>query len=176
MRELTFEGFLRRYLRGLSNGGTLSLYKLAEEAAGSNPRLREPLLLYALFSDKTELLLKAVKDQCLKQEYLNLLNRYDKDKMQLALSTQSSELGTRYLKVWRSYVSQKNRLSTDDEMKLLMHRKIRSLQEEKQVSNYRLCKDLKLNPGNLNAYLKHRDSSKLSLNTSRRVLHYLETR
>lgn len=176
MRELTFEGFLRKYLRVLSKENTLSLYKLAEEAAVQNPRLREPLFLYALFSDKAELLLRATKDQHLKQEYLNLLNQYDKDKMKWALSTQSSALPARYLKVWRSYLSKKNRLSADDQIKLLMHKKIRSLQEEKQVSNYRLYKDLNLNPGNLNAYLKHRDSSKLSLDTSRRVLDYLDTR
>ena len=48
MRELTFVGFLSRYVRELSMSGTNSISKLASEAATDNYRLREPLLLYAL--------------------------------------------------------------------------------------------------------------------------------
>lgn len=42
------------------------------------------------------------------------------------------------------------------------------------VSNYRIYTDLKLNPGNLNAWLKHGDSSKVSLYTARKTLQYME--
>ena len=55
MRELTFVGFLSRYVRELSMSGTNSISKLAREAATNNYRLREPLLLYALFSDNSAL-------------------------------------------------------------------------------------------------------------------------
>ena len=48
------------------------------------------------------------------------------------------------------------------------------LQKEKNISNYRIYKDLELNPGNINAYLKHGDPSKLSLATARKTLDYLE--
>ena len=49
MKELTFVGFLSLYVRELSMSGTNSISKLASEAATDNYRLREPLLLYALF-------------------------------------------------------------------------------------------------------------------------------
>lgn len=37
-------------------------------------------------------------------------------------------------------------------------------------SAYRLYTDLKLNPGNVNAWLKHNDSSKMSLDCARQIV------
>ena len=37
-------------------------------------------------------------------------------------------------------------------------------------SAYRLYTDLKLNPGNVNAWLKHNDSSKMSLDCVRQIV------
>jgi len=96
--------------------------------------------------------------------------------MASALRAQSRKLPAEYLKVWKSYLSEKNRTVTDNQAKALMWNKIARLQNEKQVTNYRLYTDLELNHGNLNAYLKHGDSSKLSLDTTRKVLQYLENR
>ena len=56
---------------------------------------------------------------------------------------------------------------------MLMHKRVRELQAQKQVSNYRIYHDLNLNPGNLNAWLTHQDCSKVSLNTTRKTLNYL---
>ena len=52
MRELTFRGFLTQYVKQLAAEKTNSLYKLAAEAGSNNPRLREPLLLYAVYTQK----------------------------------------------------------------------------------------------------------------------------
>ena len=71
MRELTFRGFLKQYVFSLSSLNTYGLYKLTAEAATTNPRLREPLFLYALFSDKSDVLLQATKDYNLKKVYHN---------------------------------------------------------------------------------------------------------
>ena len=59
MRELTFRGFLTQYVKQLSAQETNSLYKLAAEASSNNPRLREPLFLYAVYSQKQDVLLQA---------------------------------------------------------------------------------------------------------------------
>ena len=132
--------------------------------------------MYSLYSDKSELLLRATKDKKLYAEYADVLKRFDKYKMTEALKTRSAKLQSGYMKVWKSYLSEKNRTAADGQTKLLMRRKIVRLQDQKQVTNYRLYTGLKLNPGNLNAYLKHGDGSKLSLDTSRKVLKYLENR
>ncbi|NLA87579.1 MAG: hypothetical protein GX847_09965, partial [Clostridiales bacterium] len=105
MRELTFTGFLKSYVRSLSEAETNSLYKLAKEAADKNPRLRDPLLLYAKFTDNTNVLLRAAKKTALYSEYKNLANRYDKAGFEAALQDASSPLPEEYKKVWRSYLS-----------------------------------------------------------------------
>jgi hypothetical protein len=174
MRDLTFAGFLKSYVRSLSKTETNSLYKLAKEAADENPRLREPLLLYAVFTDNTDVLLRATKVPALYSEYKNLANRYSKAGFEAALQDVSSTLPEEYKKVWRSYLSKKNRLHNDNHTKELMRNKVVKLQKAKGVSNYRLYADLRLNSGNFNAWLKHGDPNKVSLDTARRTVKYLE--
>jgi len=174
MRHLSFLGFLKRYIRLISLTGTNSLYKLAKEAVEENPRLREPLLLYAKFTNKTDVLLRATKSYALYSEYTNLANTYDKEGFERALQDSSSTLPEEYKKVWRSYLSKKNRLQNDNHTKELIRNKVVKLQAAKGVSNYRLYVNLDLNPGNLNFWLKNGDPNKVSLDTARRTMYYLE--
>ena len=174
MRALTFPGFLSQYILALSLSGSRSLYKLAKEAATSNPRLKEPLLLYALFSDKVSLLLTAAKSHAFFHEYRELLTRYDKASMEAALTSDSSYLEDEYKKVYRSYLTVRDRKKGELHTKALMRNRIVRLQKEKGVSNYRVYKDLGLNQGNMNAYLKNGDCSKVSLDTARKAVSYLE--
>ncbi len=174
MRELTFKGFLKSYVRSLSKAETNSLYKLVKEAADKNPRLREPLLLYAKFTDSTDVLLRAAQKTALYSEYKNLANRYDKVGFEAAIQDASSPLSEEYKKVWTSYLSKKNRQQNDNHTKELMRDTVVKLQGAKGVSNYRLYADLGLNPGNFNAWLKHGDPNKVSLDTARRTVKYLE--
>ena len=173
MRELSFCGFLKRYVRELSFQDTTSLYKLSAEAARDNPRLREPLFLYALYANKLNVLLMACKGKKLFDSY-ELMLGYSADEMTVLLSEQSPKLAPEYNKVWKSYQSQKNRYKSENETKELMRKKVKHLQEETGVTNYRIYTDLKLNPGNLNAWLKHGDSEKVSLDTARQTLRYVE--
>lgn len=174
MRELTFSGYLTKYVRALSFGDTTRLSTLAEEAAWENPRLREPLLLYALYTDKSDVLLRATKDIVLKERFQTVLFQYPRDKMEHALQSESSPLPDEYKKVWRSYTSQRDRHKGDDHTKELMRKKVLRLQELGKVTNYRIYKELGLNPGNVNAWLKHGTSDKVSLDTARTVLRFVE--
>ncbi len=174
MRELTFKGFLLQYVKNLSMQDTNSLYKLSTEAATENPRLREPLLLYALLSQKHNLLLSATKDTELHTEYHHLLYRYTAEDMLQLLKDHSSALPEGYHKVWNSYLNRKNKGQADDHTKTLMRNKVKHLQAAYGISNYRIYTDLKLNPGNLNAWLKHGDCSKVSLETARSALKYVQ--
>ena len=99
MRELTFRGFLTQYVKRLSVQETNSLYKLAAEASKSNARLREPLLLYAVYSEKQDVLLQATKDPAMYETYQVIISRYDADAMTALLETSSSALPTEYHKV-----------------------------------------------------------------------------
>ena len=174
MRQLTFKGYLRQYVRALSYAKTNGLYRLAHEAATNNPRLREPLLLYALFWNKAEVLLKATKDRKLYLEYTHYLTTYDVYSMEKALINGDSSLPERLTRVYQSYLVARKKVQNENHTKLLMRNRILKLQKEKNVSTYRLFKDLNLNHGNITAFLKHGDCSKLSLDKARSTLSYLE--
>ena len=174
MRDLTFRGFLTQYVRQLATEETNSLYKLAAEAGSNNPRLREPLFLYAVYSQKEKVLLQATKEPALYAEYDRMAALYTADRMTELFEQASPLLPAEYHKVWRSYQSRKNRGQADEHTKELMRQKVKRLQETKGVTNYRIYTDLKLNPGNLNAWLKHGNGDKVSLETARNTLRYVE--
>lgn len=166
MQHLTFGGFLKQYVRELSAQESMRLYPLAREAERSNHRLREPLALYAVFNDKAEVLARAAKGDWLPRELLQM----SPEDLLGQLEREESALPEAAVKVYRSYLVAASRQAADDHSKGLMHRRIRSLQAEKGISNYRLYHQLGLNPGNVNAYLKHGDVSKVSLQTARMIL------
>lgn len=172
MRELTFAGYLTKYVRRLSANDTTRLSTLADEAARNNPRLREPLLLYAMFTDKTDQLMRQTKDETLQKTYEDLLRRYSAAQMEQALQTDA--LPAAYKKVWSSYVYTRDRHRADDHTKELMRRKIRKLQQTRHITNYRIYTSLGLNPGNVNAWLKHGVEDKVSLSAARAMLQFVE--
>ena len=174
MRKLTFGGFIKQYVRTLSLANTGSLYKLAAEAASGNPRLREPLFLYALFSGKAMILLTATKSPELRKEYADMMEQYDRQGMEQSLQDGDPLLPEGYAKVYRSYLNVKNRNENDAHTKALMRNRIIRLQREKNITNYRLYTDLHINHGNMNAFLKHGDCTKVSIDTARSAIAYLQ--
>ena len=174
MRKLTFEGFLKQYMAELSGVQTASIHKLAD-CLSENPRLKEPLFLYALTYNKVNLLLRYTANSTFVAEYEKLSNRYLLEQMLLLLEKQSPELPEGYLKVWRSYCSVRDSALADNDTKELIHRRVLELQQKKHLTNYRLYTDLKLNPGNVNAWLKHDDSSKMSLDCARQIYRYAKS-
>ncbi len=173
MRELTFRGYLSQYVKQLSKHSATDMVSLTAEAAEENPRLREPLTLYALFSDKRHTFMKAAEKSEPLRAYAALLHRYTAEEVLELLSGNSPQLSDAFHKVWRSYQTRKNRNSADNHSKSLMRSRILTLQTENRISNYRIYTDLKLNPGNVNAWLKHGAAGKISLNNARRVLQYV---
>ena len=174
MRKLTFEGFLKQYVVELSGVQTASVHKLAY-CLNENPRLKEPLFLYARAVDKVDLLLRYTVTSAVSAEYEQLSNRYSLAQMLLLLENQSLELPEGYLKVWRSYCSVRDAALADNDTKELIHRRVVEIQQKKHLTNYRIYADLKLNPGNVNAWLKHNDSSKMSLDCARQIYKYAKS-
>ena len=174
MRELKFKGFLSEYVMSLAQAERRSIRVLAREAVG-NVRLRAPLYLYAAVTGRGEMLLREVHGTALSEEYAELSRKFDTDGLLAALEEQSAELPEEYRKVWRSYESVRNAHLRDGRMKALICQKVLRLQTEKSVSTYRVCKDLRLDNANVNAWLKNNASGKVSLATAKSVLRYMES-
>ena len=173
MRMLTIKGFLEQYLRSLSEEDTTNIFKLSKEAE-LNPRLREPLFLYALSAEKIDILLRATSNSDLYAQYKQLSEIYDMASILYALETENNSLDDRYHKVYRSYICKRDMYKTNSRTKQLMHSKIKRIQSSKGVTAYRISTDLKLNRSNVSSFIKSGDNRKVSLNTARKILKYLE--
>ena len=174
MRQLTFPGFLDRYVRDLSTENTGALYSLAHETVNGNYRLKEPLFLYALATGREKTLLKATRGSVLEKEYEQLWKQYSYPDLLKAFQMVPCDLPDGYQKVWRSYVSESSVYERDCRVKELMRKRIVALQKEKHITTYRICKDLHLNNSNINAWLKSGNGTKAALETARRIMRYLE--
>ena len=174
MRLLTFKGFLHQYLRALSDAGTNDIKRLAE-AVPANYRLIEPLILFAAASSKLSYLNKVAVDPVLLEAAQDFPEELSwNDIIAIFEQGKKSALRNEYHKVYKSYISIRDRQKTKNRSKALILNKTRELQQQKNVSTYRLYTDLQLNHGNVNAYLKHSDVGKVSLEVAEKVLTYLE--
>ncbi len=174
MRELTFKGFLFRYVKSLSAEGTTGLYKLAKEAENKNSRLKAPLFLYVFYSGKESLFLNVINKTLLKTEYEEVFLGKTQENFTDMLKKENPDIPKEYRKVWDSYLSQKNKHQGDDHTKELMRQKIKRLQQKNKITNYRIYKDLNLNPGNFNDWIKNGKEDKISLKNARLALEYME--
>ena len=170
--NLTFEGFLKGYCRELSGQQSLSFRKLIDQAKAAEPRVAEPLFLLALAQGKAGYVLKLSQDSWMEKDYQHVLSLFDRAGDLLALCT-DEELPNRYANVWRAYRGVKERSAADRRVNALMRKRTLEALKESGVTRYGLCRDLRLNKGNVYAYLAG-DDSKVSRETARRIMEYAE--
>lgn len=167
MRNLTFKGFLQQYLKELSLCGSCGVVRLSKELE-NNARLLEPLALYAVLINNNEYFSK-INNQALISE-IKKLTAFD----DIEDSLSKGFLGIGYTKVYNSYQCRINRFHSEDETKGLILIKINELKGKKGVSNYRIYKDLDINAGNANDFLKNGNLRKVSLEKAKEMLNYLK--
>ncbi|MCE5192295.1 MAG: hypothetical protein LLG08_11160 [Actinomycetia bacterium] len=174
MRQLTFEGYLSSYVQHLVGQNTLSLSKLTK-LAKSEPRVVEPLLLWAAVSGHTNRLSRLLNGpQSLELELRTLAALNERGQLESALAEDDSSLRPEYTKVWRSYTVRRDASARDAQLKLKMRDRALELEAAKGVTRYRMAKDLGLNPGNLHAFLTQAKTSKLSLERAYELVNYLD--
>ena len=171
MRELTFKGFLSSYIKQLSKNDTVDLQILAREAITDNPRLKTPLLLYAIENEKIHTLRETISKEERAAEIIHMLDTLSEQNIRNEL--EEGKLPEEYQKVWNSYLVRKNAPKRDGDLKDKMRDKILALQQQKNCTNYRIYTDLKLNPGNINSWLKNGNSAKVSFKTAEKILDYV---
>lgn len=164
MRELTFKGYLQQQLCELSDCDSKSLYKFAR-LAENNARLKDVLCLYIRFYVDEKL------RKCLCKKFTYLSESFEM-LTNSSLENFNDNL-SEYKTIYENYLNQKNIKSNEDKIKGIMQKRIVELKAEKGISNYRIYKALNLNPGNINAFLKYGDVSKVGLNTVRKILSFV---
>ena len=84
------------------------------------------------------------------------------------------DLPTRYVKVWNAYLTERDAIEKDRRITALMRAKTLEALKAEGRTPYRVCKDLNLNMGNVYAYLRKGDVTKVSRDTARRILEYAQ--
>ena len=174
MRRLTFKGYLESYVQQLAGQHTLALPRLAA-LTRPEPRLTEPLVLWAVATGHAPRLSKLLKTQGdLDRELAYLVSLEQDGRLESALAAEDPRLRLEYTKVWRSYVARRDAHARDAQLKLEARNRVLALEKSKGVSRYRMAKDLGLNPGNLHAFLAQGNATKLSLDRALELVRYLE--
>lgn len=167
MRALTFKGFLVAYVAELSIAGTSSINKLLKEL-DKNPRLKEPLIMHGIYSGLPGRVPDKYPDFYKEYKFIHdLLGDISIERIE------KSTLPYKYQKVVSAYEYKLNKMANDNETKKLMRNRIILIQKKKNITNYRIYTDLKLNPGNINSFLKHGDVEKISLESARKIWKYV---
>ena len=169
MRELTFKGYLTYQLRELSGIPGNSVYAFSQIAC-NNARLKDVLSLYLILYVQENLKNKILK----KYDYMRAscqklcgLNEYNADEFLRDKSL------SEYRTVYENYLYMRSKKQQEDKIKAMMYARIVEVKCQKKISNYCIYTQLRLNPGNVNSFLKNGDTSKVSLNTTREILSFV---
>lgn len=175
----TFLYYLKLYLRALSANDTLSIKELAVESVSGNARLREPLFCYAAAKGCMPLLLATVEQLYPKlyKEYNKILDMCNRDFscFYQMLQNEDERIPIEYLKVYHSYrwylYKPKYQRKTKEE-----HRKfiLNSKKDYPELTNHKIYTELRLDPGNVNAYINHGDLRRVSVKTTDRIFEYVD--
>ena len=155
MRELTFKGYL--------------LFQL-KELSGSNARLQDALTMYLVLYTKEDLKNRLIKKYSYLKTACNQLSGLEENNINDFLNL---ERLSHYRTIYQNYIYEKDKKVLENKLKQMMYQKICFTRKSKNMSNYRIYKELNLNPGNANAFLKYGDVSKVSLDTARKILAFV---
>lgn len=160
----------------MSPARSLSMFK-AEKSVEGNSRLLLLMSFYLLFDDQAALILERNKDTLptLYSAYVAAKKTYPEvdiehvDSYVVPLSD-FDELK----KAYGSY--RRLELESKIQNKRILHREIEKLMEQKNITKYRIYRDLHLNPGNTNDFIKNQRMSKMSEKNVGRIRDYCLSR
>ena len=175
MRRPVFNRWIKRQVLEIAGTDSFSLRKLAATAQKENPRLIEPLLLYSITAGQVGRLISFMYKDGVLESYKSVLPILQGiDLEEAALSGQLDDsLPREYGKFLKSYRASYNRPETTKDSKRMRWERSRILQLEKGISTADIYRALGLNAGNVNAYLKHGDTDKVSLQNATDIMNYL---
>ena len=162
MRQIVFNEHLKDYLMDVSGQKTLNIHKLVNMCK-KNYRLFDSLILYCALNKKKELFNRYTNNR-----FAGLIESINE---QTFLTDAFKDYD--FAKIWESYQHRINRFSYDERIKERIRNNTISLIKQKEITNYRVYTDLKLNPGNINDYLTNGNVKKVSLKTAKRIFLYV---
>lgn len=175
MRRPTLNRWLKKEILILSAERRFSLRRLAALAQNEQPRLAAPLFLYCYETESLETLYGFVYDPETMTQYRIVESMLDgKNLSNVALDANIPDgLPRDYSKHLTSFAAAYHAPETAAESKRLRWERSHALQLEKGIPTAQIYRALGMNPGNVNAYMKHGDIGKVSLEGATAIMRYL---
>lgn len=173
MKTKSFHSFLRDYAKDMSPKHSLSLAK-NERHVKNNARLLNVFSFYVWFDEDARTTLRNNPDKYphLYQKHLEYQATYkDTSLNNVARVVESLDEFDELKQLYMSYVHL--HLNKDEILKRVYHKNITLLKQQKNLSNYRIYTDLKMNPGNANDFLTNANLKKLSMDKIKSIHSYV---
>ena len=167
MRQLSLGGFLDRYIRELSGFERIDIAEMARCADTTEPRLKEPLVIYTSLKRPAATARKLFINTSLLEEYEKFFTDTDYSEDFF------NGLPDNYRKLYRSYLSVRSENDTEKQLKNLYRDKILNLKATQSVTDYRICKTFGINHGNFHAFLYQGKTENISLQKIRCIYDFL---
>ena len=174
MRELTFSGFLKRYLQDLSGLNGENLRLLAEKADSDNPRLKEPLILYAYFAKEETTAKRQFANSSLYEELCVFLKKHKNKEEAIKYLRKKTQIDN-YQRVYKSYISKRDKYKSELALKKDIREEILLELKNKGISTYSVAMEKKLNLNKTNFYSFLRGKMDcITLSSAYNILKYLK--
>ena len=164
MREQLFPNFLKDYLQDVSGLQSCNIHKLVNMMK-KNYRIKDSLILYCALGGDNK---KAILNKYTDNKFKKVLDRINEQNF---LSEEFDEY--EFKKIWNSYQNKIRIVEYDDYIKEQARDTILKVMKEKGITNYRVYKNLNLNPGNINDYLTNNNIKKVSVTTVKKIAEYV---
>ena len=166
MRQISFGSYLKKQIIEMTSIERFQLSKLAELAEKSE-RLRVPFLLY-LSVNKTDEEIRPILGAVSLAEYDSVLSGVNDP------IAEAKSLPVPYQRTIVGYERLSQMHKAENESKRLIAARITQRREGLGVSDYRICRELGINPGNFNAFFYHGHDNALSLDKVKLILKFVE--
>ncbi len=166
MRYRTFANYLKQQLREMTGVERFQLTRLAPLAEKSE-RFRTPFLLY-LHEVKDKPAICSLLGEVALAEYESVLGQVE-DVFESAAS-----LPLAYRRVIAGYGRLFEAHKAENESKRIIASRIADRRRGLDLSDYRICRELHINPGNFNAFFYHQNDNALSLDKVKLIYRFVE--
>lgn len=155
MKTITFESFLKNYIKKLSTQNTLNIRRLAIETE-ENPRLLHPFILYCYFCIDRDVVNRRLINNNVLKIYKLFSKKYPTKKIALKYLQNTKGFLDDFQKVYKSFIVRTNQKRNEYELKYKLRKKILLLQKEKNISTAMILKNdkLQLNKGNVYGFMR----------------------
>ncbi len=158
MKRISLKTYAKNYMYELSGDHSFKLTRFVQEAETTNHRLYAPLVVYAFLTDMDESKFSGRTLEGLRWLQEKCTEKEDSCVVDVLMNCGDEEL-SKFVLTFQGENMRRNQ----DDLKNRYRQALKKLMEQKNLTQYRLCKYAEANAGNFHRFMNMNDNSALSL-------------